>query len=610
MRVILKWNLPKLARTIVATLLNKFDMFMFIEGNTGCLTGDTIIRYNRGHNARKITLKKLFLFNERAKNGKADIKFNPIIPTYIRAFNGQEIKLHKLKDVFYSGKKQVYHLTLDDGKSIKATGDHKFLMANKEWKQLIELKSGDEILCDTPNAESNFRKRIKLKDICLTATYHPFKSIHNEVEVHRLIYEARMNNLSFLEYLDILLNEQEKSKQLKYINPAFEVIHHKDGCHYNNSVENLELMAKQEHLIYHGNHNYINFSQGIPKPIKIKEIIKLGIEDTYDIECEHPHHNFVANDIIVHNCGKSTLAWHIAVLVRREFKHLYDLDEHSIEYYYERVGIRQGLTPEQFVEKILKLKAEEAYKFVPRKHLIYTQDAMQKHLAGYHSISIPDEAINILFNRDFFGEKQKEIIKMVNMFRDHENLTICCVPNFQVIDNQVKNLTKMKITVKKRGMGIVHTPNRVVYLKDKWDSATNEKIEREWIAKKVQQPNYSRLTTFRGLIRFPKLTARAEALYQRIKDIKRNKILKDDMGIELQDELDPFKLLLKRLIDGGIKNSAVIEGYAGGMGLTIEQLKAKLIRELKKQGKPYSLKYYYFEKKARNESDDLAIDRL
>ena len=183
--------------------------------------------------------------------------------------------------------------------------------------------------------------------------------------------------------------------------------------------------------------------------------------------------------------GKSTFAYHVASNVAQEFRRLYNLKENVVEYYYERVGKRQGLTEEEFVNKILLLKENKEYKFVPSKALIYTQEELQRSLASWHSISIPDEMINITFNRDFYSEKQKDIIKMLNMFRDHENLTIACVPQFQTLDNQIKNLCKMKITIKKRGIAIIHTPNSVVYCKDKWDQATNEKIEREWIIKKI-----------------------------------------------------------------------------------------------------------------------------
>jgi len=310
--------------------------------------------------------------------------------------------------------------------------------------------------------------------------------------------------------------------------------------------------------------------------------------------------------------GKSTLAFHIATGVGKEFHRLFMLREDAVEYYYERVGRKMGLTEEEFVLKILKLKEENKYKFHPQTALIYTQDDLQKFLAGWQGISIPDELVNIAFNRDFYSEKQKDIIKMLNMFRDHENLTVACVPSFAVIDNQIKNLTKMKITVKRRGVAIIHTPNSVVYCKDKWDEATNTKIEKEWIIKKIQNPNYSKLTTFRGLIRFPPLTKKQEAMYQEIKNQKRNVVLKDEMGMDQKEKEanDPFNIIYKKLTDGGVKNGDEINGFAQGMGLTPSQLKHKLVNQLKKEHKPHLISHHLWGKTKKDADANKWIDGL
>ena len=308
--------------------------------------------------------------------------------------------------------------------------------------------------------------------------------------------------------------------------------------------------------------------------------------------------------------GKSTLAFHIASGVAKEFRRLYRLDEETIEYYYERIGKSMNLTEEEFIAKLMLLKENKEYKFLPNRSLIYTQSELQNHLASWHNIAIPDEMINITFNRDFYSEKQKDIIKMLNMFRDHENLTVACVPQFQTLDNQIKNLCKMKITVKKRGVAIIHSPNSTVYCKDKWDQATNEKIEREWIIKKITHPNYSKLTTFRGLVKFPPLSRKQEALYQEIKNKKRSVVLKDDMHIQLKEDDDPFNKIMKVLVDGGIKNGHVIDGFAMGMGLTRDQLKNRIARELGKMNKPTAISHYYWDKKARAEEETKQISAI
>jgi hypothetical protein len=272
-------------------------------GNTGCLSGDTEVRLSRGAACRKYTLESLYAKYQgiKQKNGRA---FDLKIPSYIRSFNGKEIRLHKIKEVSYSGIKKVFELSLENGLKIKATEDHKFLTRSEEWVQLKYLQ-GLEVMCDTPNTEAKNRKRIKLSDIGLpVGRNHPYNTKANgQIEVHRLIYEAKMNNLSFIAYLDILLNEPEICKTLNFVDTSIYLIHHKDGCHYNNSLENLELLDKNKHYLEHN--VYSNFSQGIPKFSKVVDIRLIGEERTYDIECEEPYHNFVANNIIVHNSGKS-----------------------------------------------------------------------------------------------------------------------------------------------------------------------------------------------------------------------------------------------------------------------------------------------------------------
>jgi|GEM_PF-3626132 len=272
-------------------------------GGTGCLSGETIIVVSRNKGTRRYTIKHLFdSFNGKTSpNGN---KFDLSLPTFIRSFNGEIIRLNRVKKVFYSGIKKVYSLTLENGLSIKSTEEHLFLTKENKWIELSKLK-GREIMCDTLNAEPLKRKRIKLRDIGLNVgKNHPYNIQPNgQISVHNLIYEARMNGLEFTEYLDILLNESERCKILKYINPSTQTIHHKDGCHYNNSIENLELLPRQEHYFKHN--SYTNFSQGVPKFSKVIDIKLVGDEETYDIECEEPYHNFVANGIVVHNSGKT-----------------------------------------------------------------------------------------------------------------------------------------------------------------------------------------------------------------------------------------------------------------------------------------------------------------
>jgi len=304
--------------------------------------------------------------------------------------------------------------------------------------------------------------------------------------------------------------------------------------------------------------------------------------------------------------GKSTFSWQVAFAISREFKRLYRLDEERINYYYERIGKKQGLSPQEFVDKILELKKKKAYHFNPYKDLIYSQDAMQNALASWNRIVLPDEAINVVFNRDFFSQKQKDIIKELNMMRDHCNIILSSVPSFMTVDNQVRNLTKIRITIKKRGIAIIHLPNKTIYCKDKWDAQFNEKIERQWIIKKVVNPNYSKLTTFRGILRFPAMSRLHEKIYQDIKNKKRASILKDELHIDLKQEEDAEEKLIDRLLKGGIKNMQVIEGLALANAEDFDTVRNRIRKKLVERGVNPIISSYFWDKKAKNKEGDLS----
>jgi hypothetical protein len=224
---------------------------------------------------------------------------------------------------------------------------------------------------------------------------------------------------------------------------------------------------------------------------------------------------------------------------------------------------------------------------------------MQKLLSSHQRIGISDEMINVIFNRDFQTENQKNIIKMINMYRDHNNLIIACIPNFTVLDNQIKNLCKMRIDVVRRGIGIIQTPNKIIYGRDKWDTATNEKIEREWLVKGVKNPSYARLTTVRGILRFKPLREKDEKLYQRVKDEKRNIILKEEMGMKGNTNDDSFSQLMDMITNKAVRSGETLKGYALSNGITEDKLKRRIKRELVKKNLNPEISSYFYEKKLK-----------
>jgi hypothetical protein len=304
-----------------------------------------------------------------------------------------------------------------------------------------------------------------------------------------------------------------------------------------------------------------------------KKFMKIGMVQLVTSICDRLQNKFSVELVIEgkRGLGKSTLAWNLAKRVKREMK-------------------KRGI---------------DKYNFKANRDLLYTQKEVMKFLNDWYRTAIADEYINVVFNRDFYSTNQKDIIKMMNMNRDHCNCLIACVPSFKTLDSQVKNMISMRITVVRRGLAILHTPNKTIYSKDIWDEAFNEKIERKWLEKGLTNPKYSNLTTCRGYITFPKMSDKDEMKYQEIKNKKRN-LIAGEKGLngDGEEEREPIEIIYDALINGKIKSMATLEGMGLGHSIELDLLKAKLQRLLRKNHKPTKITSFFYDLKENPEMQD------
>jgi len=292
-----------------------------VVSGAGCLIGTTKIRFNRAKKGFETTLEKAFKsFNNIAYRGSKG--WDKAITTYVRAYTGEGIFLHPINDIVYSGKKEVFKLTLSSRQSIEATADHKILTDNGfiELRNLVIGKS--KVMTDTLLPEKTSVKG-KRRDKTIRHLKYFLGGAKDKNDTRReseykLVATATLNNMTLDELIHILRNDPLKSKMIKIIPKGYEV-HHKNGNHEDNSPENLEIMTCKDHRAIHKEERYSKFNQGIPKFVKVTSIKRIGVKKTYDICCEAPHHNFVANGIVVHNSGKTTtLVAKIIYLIEKE----------------------------------------------------------------------------------------------------------------------------------------------------------------------------------------------------------------------------------------------------------------------------------------------------
>lgn len=282
--------------------------------------------------------------------------------------------------------------------------------------------------------------------------------------------------------------------------------------------------------------------------------------------------------------GKSTWAYLISKKIHRYFRTIVKETGGDQSPYYKWYEFKPRL----------QVKYPDTHKYV-----LYKQQDVINYYDKWHQLGIADEMINVAFNREFWSEDQKNLIKMINMNRDHGNLLIACVPQFQNLDTQIKNLCKIRVTIVRRGLAVIQTPNRTIYNRDKWDSANNEKIEREWLKRGSGLPRYSKLNTFRGMMRFRALSKNEQAIYDAIKVAERN-VIKGDLGVkEDKKEESPVDKIYKKLTAGGIRNGAELEGIAFGMGITVDALRNRLVKLLKKENKAWRVSDYFWDKKGK-----------
>jgi ATPase family associated with various cellular activities (AAA)/Intein splicing domain/HNH endonuclease len=303
-----------------------------LAGVPGCLTGDTIInvcRKQRPGGYKGIRLDALFYrFNNRHEEGSClglyekSKRWDLKLPTQAHCYKETDkyIGFNKIENVLYSGIKIVYRLTTDHGASVKATSDHKFLTPHG-YVALNDLAVGDElfahqnsILIDCRTTGRNGSKPLRFIH---NVGNHPFAR-RREVNgldytshpLSTLVVETSMNAMCLEDFLWALHGD---TAGLKFLPQGTEV-HHRDPDRDNNTLSNLEPLTKEAHARLHmleaeGSPNRFKYA---PRLQKITSIEKLGPEPTYDIQMAAPNHNFVANGLIVHNCGKSLTAKAIA----------------------------------------------------------------------------------------------------------------------------------------------------------------------------------------------------------------------------------------------------------------------------------------------------------
>jgi len=332
-----------------------------VFGLEGCLAEETFVPFkilslktNKIINSKGGSIKLLYeRFHNNNETGIKQGKHlrNNEVYFGISSINKEDcIFTNLIADVVKTGTKECYLLKTKSGKEIKCTKDHKFYIGNNNYKTLDSLSSGDSIFIS--NKTTNKKdKKIRTDYLEKMIKYHPSQRWHTvnatnkeknmrykyqrcRVKFSHLVFEAMMNKISYEEYVSSLETSPKEECDKFWTVPEEYDIHHLDENKKNDDISNLKLIEKKEHYRIHAleNHNNLRFKVVKDEIISIENI---GLKETYDIKCFDPYNNYVANGIVVHNCGKSSLILNTISHLQRLGKKCAIVDtEHELNFRY------------------------------------------------------------------------------------------------------------------------------------------------------------------------------------------------------------------------------------------------------------------------------------
>lgn len=256
-------------------------------------------------------------------------------------------------DVIHCGEKDCYRVTTESGASLISTLEHEFYTGDR-FVPLKDLEKDDCIYIHngTHYTTAGAGKTKNRPEVFVK--YHPgwpTKLISGQYKYYRgkkshAVMEALVNGLEYTEYIHLLNTGAPEDIDALWFVPSGYHMHHVDTNPENNARDNLILMDGPGHNRMHALENHEKLRYTVI-PDTIESIEWVGMRDTYDLRMETPRHNYIANNIVVHNSGgKTTLVlWTIGKALKAGLRCVFiDVEQGGSEEYFYSCFEHAGVT--------------------------------------------------------------------------------------------------------------------------------------------------------------------------------------------------------------------------------------------------------------------------
>jgi hypothetical protein len=174
-------------------------------------------------------------------------------------------------------------------------------------------------------------------------------------------------------------------------------------------------------------------------------------------------------------------------------------------------------------------------KYNDERNCIYSRKEFMSKVENFPpSAFVLDEAINLLYKRDWNTGAQKELVKILNICRSKKHLLIFVQPEFNDLDKDIRNSRiRLWVYAIKRGVAAAFKPERSIGGgEDPWNIAENNKIVKGFVNKFGQTigtiEGAFRTKNFLTYLRWSDISKEEYNVYEEVKDTKKYEDLGDN----------------------------------------------------------------------------------